>query len=302
LCIQEFPKSDYEIIIVSDGPDPETKHQIELVGAGSVGLAQITFIELPGRRGPSAARNLGWKSAVGTIIAFTDDDCIPPVHWLKNIWDNYHWEKNIAYSGKVIVPIPMRPTDYQRNVSRLEAADFVTANCFCTRRALEQVGGFDERFTMAWREDSDLEFKFLAHKIPIKHTEKASVIHPARKSSWGVSLKEQKKNIYNALLFKKFPGYYLTRIQSSPPWHYYIMVLSFALFVYAAIFLSARVYAMILLACWLIQVGTFIRKRLSGNSKRLTHISEMIVTSLGIPFVAIFWRIYGSIKYRALFL
>lgn len=69
----------------------------------------------------------------------------------------------------------------------------------------EKVEGFDERFKAAWREDSDLHFKFLEHNIPINKSEKAVVCHPERKASWGVSVSEQKKSLYNALLYKKHP-------------------------------------------------------------------------------------------------
>jgi len=31
-------------------------------------------------------RNIGCKAATGTLIAFTDDDCLPDKDWLKNGW------------------------------------------------------------------------------------------------------------------------------------------------------------------------------------------------------------------------
>jgi hypothetical protein len=35
------------------------------------------------------------------------------------------------------------------NEAGLGQAEFVTANCFCRRQTLEEIGDFDERFTMA---------------------------------------------------------------------------------------------------------------------------------------------------------
>ena len=71
---------------------------------------------------------------------------------------------------------------------------------------------------MAWREDSDLEFRLLQQGIPIWRLQNALVIHPVRKASWGVSLKEQKKGMFNALLYKKYPGLYRKKIQPRPGW------------------------------------------------------------------------------------
>src|SRR5690606_228568 len=108
-------------------------------------------------------------------------------------------------------------------------ADFVTANCACTRAALERVHGFDEAFTMAWREDSDLEFRFINQRVPIRFVQQAVVTHPVRKASWGVSLKEQKKSMFNALLYKKYPSLYREKIMKRPLWNYYAMAGLFVL-------------------------------------------------------------------------
>src|SRR4030095_10398285 len=111
----------------------------------------------------------GWHSAIGTLIAFTDDDCIANAYWLQNLWKQYvkHSSNDIVFTGKMIVPLPNKPTDFEKNLANLEGSEFVTANCACSKKALQCVNGFDEAFTMAWREDSDLHFKLLAANIPI---------------------------------------------------------------------------------------------------------------------------------------
>ena len=141
LISQNFNKNEYEIIVVSDGPDETTEEKVsEYKGS----LVTIFYCSLPIKQGPAAARNRGWKSAKGILVAFTDDDCIPDDNWLKEIWNFYNHEQNIAYTGKVIVPISKPPTDFELNTSRLEVAEFVTANCICTKESLIKVKGFDE--------------------------------------------------------------------------------------------------------------------------------------------------------------
>lgn len=298
LLQQDFEKDEYEIIVVSDGPDMETSAEIAQWTGGA--NPSIIYMATAVKKGPAASRNLGWRNSSAHLVAFTDDDCIPERDWLRTIWNSYKGEEFIVFTGKVTVPRPPVPTDYELNISNLETAEFVTANCVCTKRALEVTGGFDERFGMAWREDSDLHFKLLQKGISIRKIQ-AVVVHPVRKAPWGVSIKEQKKGIYNALLYKKYPGLYRERIKPSPSWNYYGMVVFAVAMVFS--YLGGYPFAgNLFMACWLILLMLFVRKRLSGTTRSRSHVMEMVVTSAVIPFVSIFWQWYGSFKFRVMFL
>ena len=126
------------------------------------------------------------------------------------------------------MPLPDDPTDYERNAAGLATSEFVTANCFYLRSALEAVEGFDERFAMAWREDADLWLTFIERGEPLVAAEDAIVVHPLRPAPWGVSLSQQRKSQYNALLYKKHPVLYRQRVQPGPPPGYYPIVGSIA--------------------------------------------------------------------------
>ena len=69
-----------------------------------------------------------------------------------------------ASQGRVHVPLPAgrRPTDWERNVAGLEDATWATADMAVRRDALVAIGGFDERFPRAYREDSDLGLRLVA--------------------------------------------------------------------------------------------------------------------------------------------
>src|SRR4051812_22121800 len=86
LLKQKFDKQRFEVIVVSDGPDPETHSLVRSMA--QCGMATLRYFSLPTRRGPAAARNYGWLGASGKIIAFTDDDCLPDEHWLKELYEN----------------------------------------------------------------------------------------------------------------------------------------------------------------------------------------------------------------------
>jgi glycosyltransferase involved in cell wall biosynthesis len=295
LVTQRFDRNEYEIIIVSDGPDELTKSMFNKWIKRK--LHRVSYHSLPDKKGPAAVRNYGWLLAKGELVAFTDDDCIPDKLWLQSFWNYYTPGTKIAFTGKTIVPLPQKPTDYERNVSNLQTADFITANCCCSKIALEMTGGFDEKFRMAWREDSDLEFKFLEEKIPIVKVEDAVVIHPVRKAKWGVSIKEQKKTMFNVLLYKKYPDLYRQKIQSKPPVVYYATILSFILMLCGLIFKVNLLFTFSGIA-WLGLTIWFITKRLQNTTRAFDHVLEMIATSFVIPFLSIYWQMYGAIKYK----
>lgn len=300
LMSQEFPENDFEVIIVTDGLDDETNNMLADCRIFHF-FQNIHCYSLPFKKGPAAARNAGWRIAKGNLILFTDDDCIPSVHWIENYYNafEFYGQCEIALTGKIIVPLSATPTDFELNTANLETAEFVTANCACSRCCLEMVNGFDEAFTMAWREDSDLEFKFLKENIPIKKIEEAIVIHPARKAPWGVSLKEQRKSMFNALLFKKHPELYKQRIGSPALRNYYLMI-TLLITSIAEWVQKDKIVAFICLSLWLYLMVSFILKRLANASLSFKHVVEMIATSLLIPFVSVFWNLYGAIKFKVL--
>lgn len=302
LLQQHIRPYDYEVIVVSDGPDDLTGKQVEKFN--KAGLVNIRFLPLDQKRGPAAARNHGWKNALAELVAFTDDDCIPDSDWLYSLIDAYYVRHAapalLAFTGKINVPLNRRPTDFELNTAHLQEAEFVTANCACTRKALEATGGFDERFEMAWREDSDLEFKLIESKVPIIKVQEALIVHPARSAKWGVSMKEQKKVMFDALLYKKYPQLFRKKIQQQPAIPYYLIISSFIVLVIAAIFgmTNAAIAAALI---YLFLTIRFIFKRLSKTSHRPSHIMEMVVTSLAIPFLSIYWTLYGAWKYRVMY-
>lgn len=261
---------------------------------------ELRYLPAWNTQGPAAARNLGWQNARGQIIAFTDDDTIPDPNWLANGIAEFTGDI-VGVSGRVIVPLPERPTDNERNTTHLERSHFVTANCFYRRAALEQAGGFDERFGMAWREDSDLFFTMQSLGWPLAWSTSAVVVHPVRPEKWGCSIKAQKKSYYNALLFKKHPAQYRKYIQARPPWHYYGMLLSMGAGL-VGLLRGRKHVAKLGFAGWLALMARFIANRLNGASHAPSHVAEMALTSLVIPFLSIYWRLRGAVRWRIWFL
>jgi GT2 family glycosyltransferase len=300
LTRQDLHPSRYEIIVVDDDPDHNTLHLVAGWRARTVERGpRIVYIANEGPHGPAAARNRGWRTGRAAIIAFTDDDTVPSAGWLKHGLEAFGDTVDVL-CGRVEMPLPATPTDYERDARQLETAEFVTANCFCRKTVLEALDGFDERFRFAWREDSDLHFRLLNMRANIAHAPQALVVHPVRPAPWGVSLLQLQKISFDALLYKKHPQLYRQKIGKAPRWDYYAIVAALILALLGLASGSALV-ASSAGAAWLLMTVLFCLKRLRGTAKTVSHIAEMVVTSALIPPLAVFWRVAGAIKFRVRF-
>lgn len=299
LAAQSMATDSYEVIVADDAASDATRRQVEEFAHNN--LLAIRYVPIIGAHGPAAARNAGWRAAQAPIVAFTDDDTRPDVGWLNAGVGVLERDPELAaVTGQVIVPLPWRPTDYQRNEAGLETAAFVTANCFCRRDILASLGGFDERFTSAWREDSDLHFRLLERGAKIQKVPEALVVHPVRPAPWGVSLRMQRKSQFDALLYKKHPALYRQHIRRWPPLDYYGIVLA-VVTVFLAAILGAWLTCGVAFALWTVLMTRFLARRLRGTSRAPAHVLEMVCTSLFIPFLSVFWRLYGAVRFRVWF-
>ncbi|MGC3973669.1 MAG: hypothetical protein QM771_04700 [Nitrospira sp.] len=199
------------------------------------------------------------------------------------------------------MPVSENPTDHELCTKGLEQAPCATANCFYRKEALEEVGGFDERFTRAWREDSDLQFMLLKRQHRLAPCERAVIVHPVRQAAWGISVALQRNNEFNALLYKKHPDLYRRLLHAKPPWHYYAAVagLLLALGSLAAHWATGLLLGTVV---WLGLTMHFCWRRLKATSKHWLHVCEMAVTSFLIPPLALYWRLRGAWRYRVWFL
>lgn len=327
LLAQTLPADRFEVIVVDDGQEDRCREQVERVAA-TPGAPAIRYLRAASGRGPAVARNAGWRAATAPLVAFTDDDTLPDPQWLARglaaMQAHPDW---VAAAGQVRVPSASasggaggigtatdgvigldgaparrdaRPTDHELMTRGLETSEFVTANAFARREVLARIEGFDERFLRAWREDSDLQFRLQAQG-PVGRVADALVWHPVRPERWGVSLRQQRNVYFDALLYRKHPGIYRSRIRRVPPWDYYAIVAMTP----AAIVLAAAGQGTIaagLLAASAALILRLTARRLRATSRALPHVWEMLCTSAAIPFLSVYWRLRGAWHFRTPFL
>ena len=299
LAHQSLAADRYEIIVADDAAEERTARRV----------AEWRELELPvcycpvdgPHHGPAAARNAGCREARGWLLAFTDDDTVPNDDWLLRAFGAFLARPDLdAAHGRVIVPLPADPTDYERDAAGLEDAGFVAANCFIRRDTLETLGGFDESFTDAWREDSDLYFRLLATGRRVERVVDAVVVHPVRPAPWGISVRQQRKTAFDALLYKKHPTLFARFIRPGRPMLYYPTVLALAATVAGAASGAADI-ALGAGAAWAALTGAFVARRLRHTSRAPRHIAEMVLTSAVIPPLSLFWRARGALRHRVFF-
>lgn len=303
LLAQRLAGDAFEIVVVDDGRGDDTRHLCESTAARTAGRPAIRYTVPAGTRGPAGARNAGWRAARGTLVAFTDDDTVPDAGWLREGELAMNVPGRVAAWGRVHVPPPAEMTDNARNTAGLENAVFVTANAFVLREALERVGGFDERYLRAWREDTDLYFALLAAypaEGAVVAAPRALVLHPVRDARFLVSIGQQANMAFDALLYKKYPELYDRHVGLRHPPPSYVAIALATLVALVAVPWSGRVAAVAGLVAAAL-VLRFAARRLRGLRKSPRQVADMLLSSLAIPYVSLYWRMVGAWRWRVPF-
>jgi GT2 family glycosyltransferase len=111
-------------------------------------------------QGPGKTRNIGWRRGSGKFVAFIDDDCIAPENWIEVIQSIMETESAGGIEGAMTTTnLAGERMDFNPP-NRFKWDRFKTANMVVRRDALEQVGGFDERYYLH-REDTDLAWRII---------------------------------------------------------------------------------------------------------------------------------------------
>jgi len=293
LARQTLPPHLYDVIVVDDERSEDTRIAVARFAMHTQGLPIVRYLRPDGARGSAAAHNRGWRASDAPLIAFTSDDAVPDNDWLRQGLRAMS-DEHVAVSGRVVVPPSQPPSDPEK-----AALQFDTANAFVRRSALSAIGGFDERFTRPWREDSDLQFSLMAcGSVGFAHD--ALVVHPLREAPWGASLRQQQAMYFDALLYKKHPALYRERIRSHAPWHHYVIVGS-SLAALATALAGGGVVALAPTGVALSLIVAFAAQRLAGRSHTPAQVAQTLLTSLAIPYLAVFWRLAGALHFRVAF-
>jgi GT2 family glycosyltransferase len=160
LLEQEY--GSYEIVVVDDGSEDETRAVAERELAGGSG----TVVASPVNRGCPHARNLGLQHARGEIVAFIDADGFATPSWLRELVAAFGDDETIGGVASTVFfaddPLAINGAggavnrqgwaadlamneSYERSRLAEEALYPMGCGMALRRAAIERVGGFDDR-------------------------------------------------------------------------------------------------------------------------------------------------------------
>jgi hypothetical protein len=261
---------------------------------------QLHLLDGPGR-GPAAARNVGWRAAKSTWVVFLDDDVHPGQTWRSEVREDLASAGDAAaVAGRIRVPLPdrRRPTDWERQVAALATAPWITADLAYRRDVLVQVGGFDERFPRAYREDTDLAVRVGRLGHTLIHGQRRST-HPVGPAGPWVSVLRQVGNADDALL-RRLYGRHWRRLAGIAPGRRRQHVLATASGLLAVGALLARRPAVAFLAglMWTGLTAEFAARRIAPGPRSPAEVGIMLATSAAIPPVATMHWLRGWSRHR----
>jgi hypothetical protein len=289
------------IVVVDDRPAGATGPPPGLAPLGP--LAGRAEVVRSGGRGPAAARNAGWRRCDAAWIAFLDDDVVPRPGWFADLRRDLGAVDDAvaAVAGRIVVPLPAgrRPTDAERGVAALERAPDVTADMAFRRAALVAVGGFDERFRRAYREDTDIALRLRGAgwrtAVGRRVTE-----HPPRPGRVLDSVRAQAGNADDVLMTAIHgPGW---RAVDPVPGRSAAHMVQTGLLVLApaAALAGRRGLAAAAAAAWAAGWARFAWQRILPGPRTPREVGTMALTSALIPPAATAHRVRGVLRARRL--
>lgn len=177
----DYPRSRFEAILVDDGsPVPVTVPDHH----GCSGLMMTLLRQR--NAGPAAARNLGAQRARGDVLAFTDDDCCPSPHWLREVVRTLEGHPTALVGGRTVNALETNlfsaasqlivDEAYAYLFSRSSDLRFFASNNLAVpTRRFRECGGFNPSF----RTSEDREFcdRWLRRGEPLVYAPEAVVQH-----------------------------------------------------------------------------------------------------------------------------
>ena len=285
------------VIVVDDRPGDVPDLEAELAD-----LELDLTVVRSGGGGPARARNIGWRHARTPWVSFLDDDVVPDPDWYDVLVRDLSalGPGVVGSQGRVRVPEPTdrRPTDWERGTAGLADALWITADMSYRRAALSAVGGFDERFPRAYREDADLGLRITRTQGEIVRGERW-ITHPVRPADDWASVKQQRGNA-DDFLMKAVHGPDWRDRASAPPGRRPRHV---AVTAAAATALSALVgrrprVAALAAAAWAAGTAELTWARVAPGPRDAAEVRRMLLTSAAIPVAATWHSVKGAVQHR----
>jgi glycosyltransferase involved in cell wall biosynthesis len=280
-----------EVILVDDRVSPTTPLR-------RPPLLPVRILQ-GGGGGPAAARNRGWRAACSEWVAFLDDDVVPAHDWAAALAQDLSGHVD-ASQARITVPLPADrpPTDYERGTAGLATAQWITADMAFRRAALARVGGFDERFPRAYREDAELALRLIDRGCKLVVGERVTT-HPVRAADFLASVRAQRGNADDALMRRLHGPGWRARIGGHPGrlrWHALTTASAAATILFGL--LGHRRAELVSGTAWALLTADFALRRVRPGPRTTDEVLRMALTSIAIPPAACAHRLLGELRFR----
>lgn len=171
-------------------------------------------------RGAVRARNAGADHAIGRVVAFVDDDCLPEADWLQAARRYFDSASTVGLEGAIESDHIGDPAYRPVTNAGFEGIGFMTANLFVRAEAFHRVNGFDLAFDRPhFREDTDLGWR-LQELGEVPYARDVRVFHPAQPRSLARESAAARARFFekDALLLAKHPRRYRQLFEMEGHW------------------------------------------------------------------------------------
>lgn len=161
----DYPTDRYEIIVVDNNSDAEFTRWLKSLIKASEHLKYI----FESKQGSYAARNTGISVARGTVLAFTDSDCVVDPDWLKRIAGILNDDEIDGVMGFADGDNDNVIAEYEQKMYKQVVAAFTnqdalqridTRNCAFKTQVYKTIGGFQSELQFG----GDMEYGARAHE------------------------------------------------------------------------------------------------------------------------------------------
>ncbi|MFG2576395.1 glycosyltransferase family 2 protein [Streptomyces sp. NPDC048481] len=287
-----------EIVVVDDRPDPVGGLPLE---AAATLRSRVRVLRCGGR-GPAAARNIGWRAVATPWTVFLDDDVQVLPDWARLLAGDLAaaGPATGGIQGRLTVPLPgdRRPTDWERGTAGLEHAAWATADMAYRTSALARVGGFDERFRRAFREDADLALRVRDAGWRLR-VGRRTTRHPVRPADRWASVRAQRGNADDVLMTRLHGRDWWTRAEAPRGrFRRHALVTAAGLAAVCCALTGRRRRALAAGGLWALGTAEFALARVRPGPRTLDETATMLATSVVIPPLAVRHRIAGLVRHR----
>ena len=116
LLVQDFPKSDFEVIVVDNG---STDHSKDVCDGFAARFENFTYL-YDARPGQMVGWHQALKIATGDVTCFIDDDVCPDPNWLSGVLDAYKDPDVGLVTGPIKLTYETPPPDWVASMTHGE--------------------------------------------------------------------------------------------------------------------------------------------------------------------------------------